>query len=287
MFANGEPARTARPCSRKTSPGSTTSARSGPIDSVTIGARPSSVQAAGQDEPVADRDDVGELGVAGGALEGGLLLGERRERVELERQRRPGDDEPAVGHRGGRPERLGHAPGEPLAHGHRVVPGRAGHPLAGALVAGAALQEDAGALVAALLDRGPAVAHEVGRDVGRDAQPGGGRVAAVGQDRADRAAVRAVEPDDGHLRVDQALRQGPELLRRTAVAVDGPAVGQLRAPVPGDPFDGPVPDRDPCRDGPVRPPRRRPRRPRSRAPPRSRRRAGAARTAGAAPAGRR
>ena len=197
------------------------------------------------------------------------------------------DDEPAAGHRDGRPERLGDAPREPVAHRHGVLPGRTGHPLAGALVAGAALEEDAGALVPARLDRGPAVTHEVRRDVGRDAQPGRRRVAAVGQDRADRAAVRAIEPDDRHPGIDQALRQRPKLLRRAAVAMNGPAVGQLRPAVAGHPLDGPVPDRDPCRDGPVRRPRRRRRRPRSRARPRSRRRAGAARTAGAAPAGRR
>ena len=245
------------------------------------------LQAAGQDEPVADRDDVGELGVAGGALEGGLEVGQRRERVELEGQRRAGDDEPAVGHRGGRPERLGHAPREPLAHRHGVLPGRAGHPLAGALVAGAALEEDAGALVPARLDRGPAVTHEVGRDVGRDAQPGRGRVAAVGQDRADRAAVRAVEPDDGHLRdrsgppagpgaPPAGVRSGGRSGRRAASGAG------CRRPVRRSRARSrPVPGRSGSR------PRRRPRRRRSRGPPRSRRRAGAARTAGAAPAGRR
>ena len=209
---------------------------------------------AGQDEPVADRDDVGELACRG-----------RRARRRPPARRRGGNGSSSSGQRRREPtasppsatgtavrERLGHAPGEPVAHRHRVLPGRAGHPLAGALVAGAALQEDARALVPAPLDRGPAVAHEIGRDVGRDAQPGRGRVAAVRQDRADRAAVRSIEPDDRHLRD----RSGPPAGPGAPAAGDrsgGPS--GRRAASAGDcrrrVRPCPCPIADPCRGGPV------------------------------------
>ena len=150
----------------------------------------------------------------------------------------------------GRDQRLENAPGEPLAHRDGVLPRRGGHPLAGALVASASLQEEAGQ-ARRFLDLRPAMAHEIRRHVRRVAEPGRSRVAAVRQECSDRSAVWSIEADDHDLRVDQALGELPELLCRATVAVDRSAVGKLRAAISGNALDEPTADGDASRRGGV------------------------------------
>ena len=228
-----------------------------------------------------------ELRVAGGGVELRLEIRERRHRVELEREPGPGDPQIAGVHgarpSGGRRSRRARTVA-PIAtvssHGvpetHLPVPWLPAQPCRKTQVRP----------VASSTTVRPCPTKSAETLVGMP-EPGCGRVAAVRQDRPDRSAVRAVEADDHDLRVDQALGQVPQLLRRAAVAMDRPTVGQLRPAISGDALDEPAADGDPGRAWPRRRPRRRPRRPPSRARRRSRRRGAAGHTAGAAPGGRR
>ena len=197
---------------------------------------PQLVDAPGDRQRVAERDDRAEVVDGGRRGEVGLETLEGRERVELESDRRARDRQ-LIGRRclrGG--QRFRDARREPAAHRLCVVGRRAGDPFASALVAGAALEVQAGQAVIRLRQRSRP-ADEVCRDVGMGAAAGGSRMASVDEQRGDRSASIAVEHQRCDLGVDDAFGERTKCFVGAPVAVHHPSAGVTRPAICRNPLD--------------------------------------------------